>query len=593
MRARSGFILCTAVLLHAQTVTTFAGNGMAGSSGDGAAASLAEINHVTGLAADASGNLYLADQNNNRVRKVDRNGVITTYAGTGAAGFSGDNGPAAHATLNAPTGVCAAPNGDIYVNDQGNFRVRKISGTSGVITTVAGSGSSVSSGDGGPAISAGLNLPTRCAVDSRGNLYIVDQGAHVIRKVDSSGNIMLFAGNYTQGFSGDGALATSAALNTPAAVSVDAAGNVFVTDQLNQRIRRVDTSGKIQTVAGNGNAAFTGDGGAAASAGLNYPGETVVDPAGSLYIADGANQRVRKVSAASIATIAGSGIAGFSGDGGPALQAQFSSPFAIAIDPTGNLYIGDTANNRIRRISAAVLPPGASFTAAGVTNAASFQSGIAPGGIVTIFGSNLGASAGQVVTVTGTQWPQQLNGTSVAIDGVAAPVYRVLNLNGQEQLSVQAPWSVAGKEAVSVEVTTTAGRSAAVSVPVLASQPGIFLLDAASSGATHADGTIVTAAHPATRGETVVLYLTGLGAVTDQPATGAPASTTGLSSALIFPTVTIGGASAYVSFAGLTPGYIGLYQINVQVPVGLASGLVGVTVQAGSVISNSAQIAVQ
>jgi uncharacterized protein (TIGR03437 family) len=583
--------LFAAAIVSGQTITSFAGNGTAGYSGDGGQAAQAQINRVVGLATDAAGNIYLADELNNRVRKVDTNGVITTFAGTGVAGYSGDGAPAAQAQLSGPLGLCVAPSGDIYVTDQGNKRVRKIS-SSGTITTVAGNGSVGNSGDGGTATAAAMTIPIRCAVDASGNLFIVDQGAHVIRKVNTSGIISTYAGT-TQGFSGDGGQATQAAMNNPTAAAVDASGNLYVSDQVNQRIRRIDTAGTITTVAGTGSASYSGDGGAATSASLNNPGGIVLDSSGTLFIVDSTNNRVRKVSAGTISLVAGTGTAGYAGDGGPALQAQFNNPFAITTDKAGNLYVGDIVNNRVRKIAGSAAGLGPSLTSAGVTNAASFQSGVAPGGIVTIFGSNLGAAAGQIVTAPGAPWPAQLGGVSVTIDGTTAPVYRVLNLNGQEQLSVQAPFSLSGKNSAAVIVTTAAGTSPAVTVPVLGAQPGIFILDGAGSGATHPDGSIAGASNPASRGETLVLYLTGLGPVDNPPAAGAAASLTTLSPTIIKPQVTIGGFDAALVFSGLTPGFIGLYQVNATVPAAVASGLVDLTVQANGVTSNTAKIAIR
>ncbi len=600
MRDKLVFPLFAIAIASGQTITNFAGNGTAGFSGDNGQAAQAEVNRVVGLAADSAGNIYLADQNNNAVRKVSTSGIITTFAGTTAAGYSGDNGPATQATLSGPTGVCVAPSGDVYINDLSNRRVRKVAAGSGIITTVTGTGAAVSTGDGGPAASASLILPIRCAVDQNNNLFIVDQGAHVIRKVTTSGIITTIAGvNNLAGFTGDGGLAINAEMNNPTAASFDAAGNLYVTDQSNQRIRKIDASGNITTVAGNGRNAFAGDGGSALQASLNYPGETVVDSAGSLFIVDTVNEAIRKVSGGNISTVAGiPGTQGNSGDGGPPLQAEFGQPFAMTMDLGGNLYVADINYNRVRKISGVAAGNGPSITissaGAGITNAASFQPGIAPGGILTIFGSNLGAAPGQTLIAPGSPWPQQLGGTSVTINGVTAPVYYVLNQNGKEQLSVQAPWSISGVNSAPVVVTTSAGSSAAVTVPVLGAQPGIFILDAASSGATHATtGAIVTASNPAARGEYIVLYMTGLGPVSNQPASGVAASSTTLSPTLLTPTVQIGGFNATVPFSGLTPGFIGLYQINAQVPSAVASGLLDVTVQANSVTSNTAKLAVQ
>jgi len=344
-------LLAVGAIALGQKITTFAGTGTAGFSGDSGPAAQAEVNDVTGLAADANGNIYLVDQNNNRIRKVGTNGVISTFAGNGTAGYSGDSGPALQAQLNLPTGVCVAPSsGAVYVNDLSNRRVRVIS-PSGTITTVAGNGSAVSSGDNGPATAAGMVLPIRCAVDTSGNLYIADQGAHRIRKVDGSGNISTYAGTGAQGFSGDSGPATQATMNNPTWVMADNSGNIYVSDQFNHRVRMINTNGIITTVAGNGTPTFGGDGGPATSASLNFPGGLALDSSGSLFIVDPGNNRLRKVSGGVITTVAGNGVAGYGGDGGAPLQAEFNNPFALTMDNAANLYVGDIANNRVREIT--------------------------------------------------------------------------------------------------------------------------------------------------------------------------------------------------------------------------------------------------
>ncbi len=379
-------LLLTA-LASGQIITDFAGNGASGYFGDNGPAAQAKVNRVVGLASDAAGNIYLADQNNNVVRKVDSSGIITTFAGTGAPGYLGDNGPATQALLNGPLGVCVAPSGVIYVNDQGNHRVRAIA-TDGTITTVAGSGSTLSFGDGGPATSAGMTIPIRCAVDQSGNLYIVDQGAFNVRKVTPGGIISTFAGiANSQGFSGDTGPAVAAQFNNPTAITFDAAGNLYVTDQFNHRIRKIDTSGIITTVAGNGVNAFAGDHLAATSASLNFPGETAFDAAGNLFIVDSSNEVIRMVSGGIITTVAGTpGTAGNGGDGGPPSLAQFNNPFALTIDPAANLYVGDIGNNRVREITGLAIASnpctytlsagGEGFPAAGGTGSITITTGI-------------------------------------------------------------------------------------------------------------------------------------------------------------------------------------------------------------------------
>ena len=284
--------------------------------------------------------------------------AITTIAGNGTKGFSGDGGPATSAELAAPEGMAMDAAGNLYFVDVQNFRVRKIS-SSGTISTVAGTGTRGSSGDGGPATSAAM-VPFSVAVDSAGNLYITDIAR--IRKVTPSGTISTVAGTGRGGFSGDGGPATSAQIFAPEGVAVDTAGNIYIADTDNHRIRKVTPAGTITTVAGNGTKGFSGDGGPATGASLNDPTRVTVDAQGNLYIADEQNNRVRKVTAAGvISTLAGTGIGGYSGDGGPATSAMLFTPYDVAVDAAGNVYIADSQNNRIREVT----PDGKINTVAG------------------------------------------------------------------------------------------------------------------------------------------------------------------------------------------------------------------------------------
>ena len=377
------------------TITTMAGNGRAltnsGYSGNGGAATNASLNHPGGGALDAVGNLYIADSFNNCVRKVDTNGIMTTVAGNNSKGYSGDGGAATSASLDWPYSVALDAFGNLFIADTWNNRIRKVD-TGGIVTTVAGNGTAGYSGDGGAATGAELNWPGAVGLDAVGNLYIADQGNNRIRKVDTNGIITTVAGNGTNGYSGDGGEATNASLNGPSGLGSDAIGNLYIADLGNSRIRQVDPNGIITTVAGNGIAAFSGDGGAGTNASLNNPLGVALDAAGDLYIADQVNQRIRKVdNHGIITTIAGNGIAAFSGDGGTATNASLDYPYSVALDATGNLYIPDTGNNRIREVNLTGYP---TFTA---NNVSASNAGSYTVVITNLYGSVTSAVATLVV----------------------------------------------------------------------------------------------------------------------------------------------------------------------------------------------------
>jgi len=275
-------------------------------------------------------------------------GSIYTVAGTGSYGYSGDGGPATDAQLRYPGGVAIDSAGNLYLADTNNHRIRKVN-TGGTITTIAGTGEAGYSGDGGAATSAKLYQPRGIAIDSADNLYIADYYNNRIRKVNTGGTITTVAGTGTAGYSGDGGAATSAKLYYPYDVAIDSSGNLYIADTFNHRIRKVNTGGTITTVAGTGSYGYSGDGGAATSAKLYYPRGVATDSAGSFYIADNLNHRIRKVNTGgTITTVAGTGSAGYSGDGGAATDAKLNNPYGVAIDSAGNLYIADKENHRIR-----------------------------------------------------------------------------------------------------------------------------------------------------------------------------------------------------------------------------------------------------
>jgi sugar lactone lactonase YvrE len=338
----------------AATIKTVAGDG--GSQlGDGGPATKAAFCGTSDVTLDASGNMYIADggiycsgPGGHTVRKVDRHGTITTLAGTGEAGFSGDGGPATKAQLDVPFAVAADREGNLYITDENNYRIRKVD-EEGIITTFAGTGEGGYSGDGSPATSAQLRDPGGLAFDAQGNLYVADYTS--VRKIDPSGTITTVAGTGQLGFSGDGGPATEAKL-TAYDVALDHKGNIYICDLENQRIRKVDRDGIIHTVAGSGKKGYSGDGGPATKAALKDPWGIAVDREENVYIADHHNRVVRKVDPkGTITTIAGTGEAGFNREEGPATKVMLHDPIGLFFDDdSGVLYIADTLNARIRAL---------------------------------------------------------------------------------------------------------------------------------------------------------------------------------------------------------------------------------------------------
>jgi sugar lactone lactonase YvrE len=337
-------------------INTIAGDGAWIYNGDGALATQTPIFLPQGVVEDAAGNLYLSGSNNDRIRRVDAvTGVITTVAGDGNPGYSGDGGPATQAMINTPAGIMIDGAGDIYFADTGNHAIRRIEATTQIITTVAGTPTVQGyHGDGGSATTATLSLPEGIVFDTAGDLYIADTGNDAVREVNAvTGIITTVAGTGIAGYMGDGGAATAARLNSPWSLAIAADGSLYIADLTNNVVRRVN-NGIITTVVGNGTMGFGGDGAAPAAAELNAPASIVFDPAGDLYIADSANNRIRKVYASTqtIQTIAGNASEQLFGDGGPANLASLYGPYGLFVDQGGNLFIADMFHNRIREINA-------------------------------------------------------------------------------------------------------------------------------------------------------------------------------------------------------------------------------------------------
>ncbi|MGD0668821.1 MAG: hypothetical protein ABSB23_14775 [Bryobacteraceae bacterium] len=566
------------------SISTFAGNGGYSYSGDGGPAASAQMNSPHGVAVDGAGNYYIADAGNNVVRKVSAGGTITTLAGNGTAGFGGDGGAATGAQLNGPQGVAVDGAGNVYIADTGNSRVREVSGST--ITTFAGSGTAGYSGDGGAAASAQLYSPVGLAFDTKGNLYIADTDNSAIRKV-ANGAISTVAGNGLQGYSGDGGPALSAQLNYPEGVAVDAAGNLYITDTLNYRIRMVSPTGNIATIAGNGVAGYSGDGGPASQAKLSYPTGIAVDSVGNVFFSD-AGASVRKIYVnGPIITIAGNGSVGYSGDGGLATGASLNGPTGMAVDAKGNVYVADSANNAVRLLQFATT----GMQLAAVTNAATNLTGaIAPGEVVVLYGSGLGPGSLATYQPVNGDVPVSVGGVSVYFNGSPGPVLYA----SSTQVAAIVPFGLTGASA-QVYVADQGQTSAPLNVALAPAAPALFTANNSGTGqaaAVNASGSYNNAGSPASAGQWVYLYGTGFGQTNPPGEDGAftlapPAGVLPLP--LLQPvTVTIGGMPANTNYAGGAPGIVqGVIQINAQIPSGLAAGNAVVVVQIGGVQSQA------
>ena len=558
-----GIVFAASALSQQYTITTIAGSpNNPGFAGDSGSAVGSQLNFPFGLAVDKTGTLYIADGLNNRVRKVS-GGVITTVAGNGTAGFTGDNASATSAELNNPTGVAVDSSGNLYIADSGNNVVRKVA--NGTITTFAGNNSAGAgySGDGAAATGAQLNNPVGVAVDASGNVYIADAGNNVVRQV-GGGNIITPAVGFTH----------------PDGVAIDSSGNLYVADTVARRIVKF-SGGAYTTVAGNGKPAFGGDDGPGAQASLNAPMGLAVDASGNVYIADTLNGRIRKLTpSGTITTIAGTGALYYSGDGGPAAQAAMYFPRGVAVDPSGNIYIADTANSVVRQLQGGALPV---VSANGVVNAASFASQISPGALATVFGSNFAlrnASANAPL-------PLGLAGISVSVNGQSAPLLYVT----PTQVNFQVPWETALGSAT-VTVNVNGGASNSITVPVLGAAPGLFSTSSGHAVVQNSDFTLNDPSNPAKVGSTIVAYLSGSGPVSPAVADGAATPLGALASATSQSSVTIGSSTAQVAFAGLAPGFVGLVQVNIVVPSDLQTGDYPLAITIGNETSNPATVSV-
>ena len=565
-------------------IETVAGTGAHGFGGDGGPAVLAQLSGPTNVALDAAGNIYIADSGNHRIRRIGIDGNISTVAGTSARGFSGDGGPATQAQLALPLGVAVDGAGNIYIADYVFGYIRRVD-AAGVISTVA---------DGG--------RPTDVALDAAGNLYIAARSR--IRKVNTAGVISTVAGTGEAGYSGDGGSAVQAQLNDIWGVAVDGAGNLFIADRGNNSsirrfdnscIRRVDAvTGIITTIAGNENRGFSGDGGPAVLARLDSPADVALDAVGNIYIADARNHRIRRVDAVTgiITTIAGNGNRGFSGDGGPAVLAQLGGPIGVALDAAENIYIADTGNDRIRRLTP--IPKGTPRISAGgivLATGTPVVNRISPNAIVSVFGREFtpeGARAESPALDAAGRVATELAGLCLEIDGKRAPLFAVF----PGQINAQAPHDLTHRQTPVIAIRNCGAedeqRSFAAAVEVAALSPAFFNFHIDAGGrnpivALRGVGQALAGLPgavpgvelvPAEPGEVVTFFGTGFGPTNPPleagqiPGGGAP-----ITGEIEF---AFGGITLFpedVLYAGAAPCCAGLYQFTVRVPRGFPDSL--------------------
>ncbi|HEX5228688.1 MAG TPA: hypothetical protein VFW44_13305 [Bryobacteraceae bacterium] len=608
------------------TVAGFAGekNQFSGDNGPAVNASIYISSNHNGLAVDKAGNLYIADDGHNRIRKVDPNGIITTVAGNGHIDYSGDNGPATSASLWRPSGVAVDGAGNIYIADTENSRVRKVD-TQGVISTLAGNGAIANTGDGGPAKDASLAYPMDVAVDAAGNVYIADQNAYVVRKVNPAGIISTIAGTGAFGFFGDGGPANKAEFASPYGIAVDKSGNLYIADFGNGRVRKVDGTGTITTVAGGGGAqaGSIGDGGPPTSANLK-PAGVAVDAAGNYYIADFGHNRIRKVSIeahvpgllSSAHELAFSGTVGGNSpstqvptiyttgsvplhfsvsasttSGGPWLNASVAgglTPAELTVFvqnlPGAGSYKGNVqlkpdapdlpvVNIPVTLNLTAVPPARPAITS--VVNGASFQSPVGENSWATISGTNL-ASVTDSWSITNNELPTVLDGVTVTFDGKPAYISYV----SPTQINVLVP-NIHSTNITGVGLTNSGNKVNAVfDAPGGPVAPAFFTWPGNQVVATRQDysyavksGTFASLTTAAAKpGDVLVLWGTGFGPTTPAALVGylTPSDQTYSTSTL--PKVTIDNVSAKVYGAALAPGFAGLYQVAIQVPETLGNG---------------------
>ncbi len=511
------------------------------------------------------------------MRRITPDGFIATVAGNGVRGFSGDGGAAVAASLDTPIGVAVDPEGNLYIGDSGNHRIRKVD-SAGFISTAVGTGVRSHTPEGTLAPYAQLDMPAWLAFDGQGILYFSEIGGNAVRKVTATGQVQTVAGSGVRGYTGDGGPALAAGLDSPQGIAVDAQGNVYIADTGNRRIRMVSTAASgdapIITTVPDVNA----------STWRSLRG-LAVDAQGSLYVTDAEDARVFRIDPPGrVYTIAGTATASFTGESGEALRQGLDTPSGLAVDGLGNVYLADSGNGRIRVLTPAydstVTPPGSITQALTVTSSASLQAGaVAQGELVSIFGSGLGPANG----VSATNATVELGGTQVVFNGRLAPLSYV----SQGQINLQVPYSLGDVRSCEVQVLAGGIVKARASVTIADAAPSIFTVSGGigQAAALNEDGSFNSSENQADRGSIIVLFATGEGQTSPAGIEGRPAGSPA-PAPLLPVSLRIGDYPAEILYAAAAPGFAGLLQVNARIPGGFAPpGILPVTLQVGSAVS--------